>query len=43
MAVKNIKTPYPVVEHLNSFWETVFDFIAVKKAEGKRVASALMT
>jgi hypothetical protein len=43
MAAKNIKTSYPAVEHLDSFWEAVFDFIAVKEAEGKRVASALMT
>jgi hypothetical protein len=43
MAAKKIKTYYSAVEHLESFWEAVSDFIAVKEAEGKRMASALMT
>jgi hypothetical protein len=43
MTAKKIKTYYSAVEHLESFWEAVSDFIAVKEAEGKRVASALMT
>jgi hypothetical protein len=43
MAAKRIKTYYSEVEHLESFWEAVFNFIAVKEAEGKRVASDLMT
>ena len=43
MAAKKLKTYYSVVEHLESFWEAVFNFIAVKEAEGKRVASNLMT
>lgn len=43
MAAKKIKTSYSAVAHLDSFWEAVFTFVAVKEAEGKRVASALMT
>jgi hypothetical protein len=43
MAAKKLKTYYSAVEHLESFWEAVADFTAVKEAEGKRVASALMT
>ena len=43
MSAKKIKTYYSAVEHLESFWEVVFDFMAVKEAEGKQVASGLMT
>ena len=43
MSAKKIKTSYSAVEHLDSFWEAVFNFIALKEAEGKQVASDLMT
>jgi len=43
MAVKEIKTSYSAVAHLDSFWEAVFNFIAVKEVEGEQVASDLMT
>jgi hypothetical protein len=43
MSAKKIKTSYSAVEHLDSFWEVVFNFIALKEAEGKQVASDLMT
>jgi hypothetical protein len=43
MSAKKIKTCYSAVEHVESFWDAVFNFIALKEAEGKRIASALMT
>jgi hypothetical protein len=43
MAAKKIRTSYSAVAQLDSFWEAVSDFLAVKQAEGKKVASALMT
>jgi len=43
MSTKKIKTSYSAVEHLESFWDAVFTFIAVQEVEGKQVASALMT
>jgi hypothetical protein len=43
MSVQEIKTSYSAVAHLDSFWDAVCNFIALKEAEGKQVASALMT
>jgi hypothetical protein len=43
MSAEKIKTSYPAVEPTGSFWEAVFAFIALKEAEGKQVASALMS
>jgi hypothetical protein len=43
MSTKKIKTSYLAVAHLDSFWDAVFTFIALREAEGKQVASSLMT
>src|SRR5215208_1721269 len=43
MSAEELKTSYPAVEHLESFWVAVFHFIALKEAEGKQVAAGLMT
>ena len=40
---EQVKTAYSAVEHLGSFWEAVFHFIALKEAEGQHVAADLMT
>ena len=40
---EQVKTSYSAVEHLDSFWEAVFNFIALKEAEGQHVAADLMT
>jgi hypothetical protein len=43
MSAMKIKTSYSEIEHIESFWDAVFDFIALKEAEGEQIASALMT
>ena len=43
MSAEKIKTSYSAIAHLDSFWAAVFHFIALKEAEGKQVASDLMT